>query len=780
MKSALLKTIIIPAMVFISGFYTLCAQNTNNHLKTIPQPSSFTPVSDFSKVAGTPVKPSTADNETSATEHPFGPEPDWVMKLQPGHVYNNYYHTPIGDVNGDGYDDYMYSSDNNMGQIGNLYFGSPTGLKDQPDWLGDLPGKSWLFGTLGDINGDGYSDIFSASLTGRIYVFLGSATGPPLTPSFDFTYELDTEIFELDFPLPLGDLNGDGFDDFALAINYPLPVSVFYGAADNDYTVADYTITAPLLFYNINAGDFNGDGYADIYVSKFTGSDLYFGGPSGLSPNPGQAFLSSELTSSGLVGDFNGDGYDDLVYTEDIAPPNPETFSYNVLFVPGSSTGLQLAQRKNVGGKTIVRDQASVLREVLWNSSPGDINNDGFDDFKLGDDLYYGGKMYHLTKFVGFYTTYSKIQVKGMGDLNGDGNDDLALFEEPEIFYSPAYEPLSISCQSLVQNECFKGAGYYTVPELQTTGHIQNITYYLNGIFTESNNASGYFNGRDSYTIIWSALGYNFQELKCTTSLRFIHADPTGVTIKSNSAHPKGDPNTFYIGYGAEAFRIEALPAGGGGPYTYLWSNGSTEKNPRISEKIPGEYPYWVKMKNVHGCESSDSTVIKVENALCSSPLVDVVMSQYPAILQNQLLANLIKSNSKIAVCKDGQTMCFTKAVVDIRISRAGYTLGACTPGVIPAEAFMTDEMEEILRGGLKVIVAPNPSSHAFQLNVVSIYNEPVMIRIMDLAGRQVEVLNNASSNQTLTIGHKLRAGTYIAEVISGKEREVVKLVKMQ
>src|SRR5690606_1358880 len=148
--------------------------------------------------------------------------------------------------------------------------------------------------------------------------------------------------------------------------------------------------------------------------------------------------------------------------------------------------------------------------------------------------------------------------------------------------------------------------------------------------------------------------------------------------------------------------------------------------------------PYWVKMKNMHGCESSDTTIIKVENALCSSPLVDVVMSQYPMILQNPVLANLIKSNSKIAVCKDGQTMCFTKAVVDIRITRAGYTIGACTPGVIPAEAFMTDEMENILRGEMKVIVAPNPSSHAFQLNVVSIYNAPVMIRIMDLAGRQV------------------------------------------
>src|SRR5690606_11845107 len=113
------------------------------------------------------------------------------------------------------------------------------------------------------------------------------------------------------------------------------------------------------------------------------------------------------------------------------------------------------------------------------------------------------------------------------------------------------------------------------------------------------------------------------------------------------------------------------------------------------------------------------------------------------------------------------------------RLSRPGYSLGACTPGIIPAQAFMTQDIEEILSGKLKVMVAPNPATTRFQLNIASITNESVSIRITDINGRVVEQINRAATNTTVFVGEKLRAGVYFAEVIAGNEREIIKLIKI-
>src|SRR5690606_25792502 len=129
-------------------------------------------------------------------------------------------------------------------------------------------------------------------------------------------------------------------------------------------------------------------------------------------------------------------------------------------------------------------------------------------------------------------------------------------------------------------------------------------------------NASGIL--RNNSKIIWRVTGYNQQILTCTTEFKFKHVPITNVTIKdAYSVNPGGDPNTIYVGHGPDGFRLAALPQGGGAPYTYLWSNGSTEKNPRITERVPGDYSYWVQLTNKDGCTSADTVVVKVENALC-------------------------------------------------------------------------------------------------------------------------------------------------------------------
>jgi hypothetical protein len=49
----------------------------------------------------------------------------------------------------------------------------------------------------------------------------------------------------------------------------------------------------------------------------------------------------------------------------------------------------------------------------------------------------------------------------------------------------------------------------------------------------------------------------------------------------------------------------------------------------------------------------------------------------------------------------------------------------------------------------------------------------------MDVSGMIIEI-KNVASNQTLRIGDNYRTGMYLAEVIQGNERKIVKLVKIQ
>jgi len=52
-------------------------------------------------------------------------------------------------------------------------------------------------------------------------------------------------------------------------------------------------------------------------------------------------------------------------------------------------------------------------------------------------------------------------------------------------------------------------------------------------------------------------------------------------------------------------------------------------------------------------------------------------------------------------------------------------------------------------------------------------------LRVMDISGRIIET-KNVTADQTIRIGDNYRAGIYLAEVIQGNERKIVKLVKIQ
>jgi len=78
----------------------------------------------------------------------------------------------------------------------------------------------------------------------------------------------------------------------------------------------------------------------------------------------------------------------------------------------------------------------------------------------------------------------------------------------------------------------------------------------------------------------------------------------------------------------------------------------------------------------------------------------------------------------------------------------------------------------------LEVRVMPNPSNSYFNLVINSNDASPVTVRILDVFGQSVEKHEKVASGN-LRVGQSLAAGTYLAEIMQGDQRKVVKLIKV-
>ena len=78
----------------------------------------------------------------------------------------------------------------------------------------------------------------------------------------------------------------------------------------------------------------------------------------------------------------------------------------------------------------------------------------------------------------------------------------------------------------------------------------------------------------------------------------------------------------------------------------------------------------------------------------------------------------------------------------------------------------------------LDASIFPNPSTSSFRLKVNSTAKESIQVNIYDVTGRKRQSLK-LSSGEVTTFGDNLKSGTYMVEVIQGKERKVSKIVKL-
>ena len=359
---------------------------------------------------------------------------------------------PRFDLNNDGYID-LFTADA-FGPYVKIYWG-------------DGFGASTLFPTSGadncdaaDLDNDGYPDFVVSHLrsASKISIYWGGIGGPSSSNYFDINTISSTRqgVFIADF-------NKDGYLDIATGQQFISgSAAVLWGSASG-FNGANRT-DLPLDFsvHNIEAADFNKDGWLDILFTNYLNPDniIYWGSSSGFSPS-NLTQLENLYGSHGIsVADLGKDGYLDLIFT---AWNSSESYIYWGSATGYSNVNKQILNTGNSwGGSSVAHMNSdeyldivfhrggggSHQQEIFWGSATGysvnDTSNVGTPIEATGGlvaDLNYDG---HLDIFCNAYTPGTQSPISwGPGFATWTGlavNDDHhGMFREIGNVYDRHY-----------------------------------------------------------------------------------------------------------------------------------------------------------------------------------------------------------------------------------------------------------------------------------------------------------------------------------------------------
>jgi hypothetical protein len=321
----------------------------------------------------------------------------------------------VPDYNGDGRADIAIGAPAAGSGSVPIFFGSFFGVSSTADVTltgGDQFGRA--IAAVGDVNGDGFVDLAVASGgdPGTVNIYDGGPAGPTMGNALrpgPITAGFGTTMASA------GDVDGDGYGD--VIVGGREAAQIFMGSAKGMAVTPVFTLTGQpggdALFVQ-GPADVNGDGLPDVLV----GGVLYLGNGHGFTPQTN----FTPFGRSGIAGDYDDDGLTDIAADQAVLPGTPDGVDPNRFL--------------------LIQAGESIFE------SAGDIDGDGYADVLaiIGnfvgvpekERVYFGAptscgatdcRAFSPLFVVGHDQTPSSMTavIAAAGDLNGDGGDDLVV-----------------------------------------------------------------------------------------------------------------------------------------------------------------------------------------------------------------------------------------------------------------------------------------------------------------------------------------------------------------
>ncbi|MGX1314047.1 hypothetical protein RKD24_004166 [Streptomyces calvus] len=250
----------------------------------------------------------------------------------------------------------------------------------------------------GDVNGDGYADL-AIGVPGEDdtsgHADRGSVVvmyGPALNTGFGYTTGGVTMTgAKLGSTVAVGDFNGDGKADvFSAGTGRGGNWNARHTGGATKYGTLTAS-TGAVSHLDAASGDFNRDGYADIALNYRDSGNIgrvvrFAGSASGLTK---VGVISVKGGRSLAAGDFNNNGYDDIVIGQPYGSESGSTVKGGqITMVLGTSTGFTTTGMRTVHQDTSGIPGANESGDALGSSvSAGDYDGDGHADVLAGIPL---------------------------------------------------------------------------------------------------------------------------------------------------------------------------------------------------------------------------------------------------------------------------------------------------------------------------------------------------------------------------------------------------------
>jgi hypothetical protein len=295
----------------------------------------------------------------------------------------------IADLNGDGAPDVVVGIDGSppvvyLNNGTSIPFQNVQGVFVAPPPGVNGPNLGWGAVTLADVNNDGHPDLVAAGFNSPNLIYLNNGSANP----FNGVTGVAIGTQDVAYSVAVGDVNGDGFVDMAVANSNHIPSRVYLtnGAPLTAGTYSTVQVGTDLGYgQNAVIADINGDGKPDLILTYIV-AGISSTDPSGIAiylnngtNNPFNnvtplRFLVGQSIEAVSVADLNGDGQMDLV-----AAVSDATLTQSHLYVylnTGSATAPFATPQ------TLITDND--LGGGCISIAVGDIDGDGHPDLLFG------------------------------------------------------------------------------------------------------------------------------------------------------------------------------------------------------------------------------------------------------------------------------------------------------------------------------------------------------------------------------------------------------------